>query len=157
MLSIASAMRCAEECQKVDLPLLSSQVSNFSFTSFSIGLVASQTCPLISAAKTLRANPSEIDLATSNAVLPFGASRTAPSGSVIFICSLIKSAKINKIEHSPTILKIGDALISHTMKKIVPFLFLFCFIHLFSATSFAQDLTGIWRGYFISEGGEQYK
>src|SRR5829696_3759620 len=26
-----------------------------------------------------------------------------------------------------------------------------------SALSFAQDVTGIWRGYFISAGGEQYK
>ena len=27
----------------------------------------------------------------------------------------------------------------------------------FSSHSFAQDLTGIWRGYFISEDGDQYK
>jgi hypothetical protein len=42
------------------------------------------------------------------------------------------------------------------MKKIVRFLFLSFFF--FPATSLlAQDLTGIWRGYFITESGDQYK
>src|SRR5438270_5577984 len=31
------------------------------------------------------------------------------------------------------------------------------FLISFSVISFAQDVTGIWRGYFITEGGEQYK
>lgn len=43
------------------------------------------------------------------------------------------------------------------MKKIVPSFFLSAFFVLFYSASFAQDLTGIWRGYFISEGGDQYK
>jgi hypothetical protein len=30
-------------------------------------------------------------------------------------------------------------------------------IFLFPVSSFCQDLTGIWRGYFITESGEQYK
>jgi hypothetical protein len=39
------------------------------------------------------------------------------------------------------------------------FLLLFFFLSFFNAytTLYAQDLTGIWRGYFISDGGEQYK
>src|SRR5829696_6725222 len=43
------------------------------------------------------------------------------------------------------------------MEKIVrllPVFFLFLFT---SSTSFAQDLTGIWRGYFVTESGDQYK
>src|SRR5215208_2242495 len=33
----------------------------------------------------------------------------------------------------------------------------FLIVFFFSAVSSAQDITGIWRGYFISAGGEQYK
>lgn len=36
-------------------------------------------------------------------------------------------------------------------------LLLFFFTFLFTTTLFAQDLTGIWRGYFITESGENYK
>src|SRR6476469_5296366 len=36
-------------------------------------------------------------------------------------------------------------------------LLLFFFTFLFTSTLFAQDLTGIWRGYFITESGENYK
>jgi len=43
------------------------------------------------------------------------------------------------------------------MKKTAGFFFLFAFFQLFYTTSFAQDLTGIWRGYFMTEGGDQYK
>ncbi|GAA4752568.1 hypothetical protein [Flavisolibacter ginsenosidimutans] len=43
------------------------------------------------------------------------------------------------------------------MKKIAPFFFLFAFFQLFYTAAFAQDLTGIWRGYFMTEGGDQYK
>lgn len=43
------------------------------------------------------------------------------------------------------------------MKKFAPFFFLFALVQNFSTPLFGQDLTGIWRGYFISEGGEQYK
>src|SRR5258706_14534191 len=39
-------------------------------------------------------------------------------------------------------------------KFLLAFFLLITFIHF---TSYAQDLTGIWRGYFISDGGEQYK
>src|SRR6478672_2317110 len=96
MVSIASAIRWAEECQNVLLPPVSSQVSNFSFASSCMGRMASHTCPLISAASTFLARPSEMDLATSIALLPFGYCRMEPSGKVIFICPLIKSGKINK-------------------------------------------------------------
>src|SRR5690348_5059534 len=83
--SAASAIRCAEECQKVDLPSLSSQVSNFNVLSCLIGRVASQTSIFTLTAKTFLAYPSLIDLAMSRAELPSGYSRTAPSGNVIFI------------------------------------------------------------------------
>ena len=39
-------------------------------------------------------------------------------------------------------------------KNWVPLLFLIC---AFSFTSFSQSVTGIWRGYFISDDGWQYK
>lgn len=52
--------------------------------------------------------------------------------------------------------KNGEYLISHCMKKIGRLLFtaflLFC-----ASTLPAQDLTGIWRGYFVTESGDQYK
>src|SRR5687767_9461483 len=83
--STASAIRCADECQKVALALWSSQVSSFKETSSCIGRVASQTSPLTLAAKTFLARPSEMDFATSKAELPSGNSFTAPSGNVILI------------------------------------------------------------------------
>lgn len=43
------------------------------------------------------------------------------------------------------------------MKKIVRLLFLFVVFLMTATVSRSQDLTGIWRGYFISEGGDQYK
>ncbi|MDB5205922.1 MAG: hypothetical protein JWR72_997 [Flavisolibacter sp.] len=43
------------------------------------------------------------------------------------------------------------------MNKLVRTLILFSFFLSASSTSFGQELTGIWRGYFITEGGEQYK
>lgn len=42
------------------------------------------------------------------------------------------------------------------MKKIVCNL-LTTFLLLYSVQAFSQNMTGIWRGYFITEGGEQYK
>lgn len=42
------------------------------------------------------------------------------------------------------------------MKKIVRFVFT-AFFFFPASFLFAQDLTGIWRGYFITEGGDQYK
>jgi len=41
------------------------------------------------------------------------------------------------------------------MKKFV--LAFFTFLPAFSVSSFAQNLTGIWRGYFITDDGEQYR
>ena len=41
------------------------------------------------------------------------------------------------------------------MKRLV--LIAFTFLPAFSAFSFAQNLTGIWRGYFITDDGEQYR
>ena len=43
------------------------------------------------------------------------------------------------------------------MKKIVLLAPIFFLLLLVSNTLFSQDLTGIWRGYFVSEGGDQYK
>src|ERR1700733_540015 len=83
--STASAIRWAEECQKVDFPSVSVQVSSFSVASVLMGRVASHTCPFTLAANTFLANPSLMDLATSNAVTPFSYSLMAPSGKVILI------------------------------------------------------------------------
>ena len=41
------------------------------------------------------------------------------------------------------------------MKKIA--FIVFTFLPAFSAFSFAQNLTGIWRGYFITDEGDQYR
>jgi len=41
------------------------------------------------------------------------------------------------------------------MKRFV--LTVFTFLPVFSFLSFAQDITGIWRGYFITEDGDQYR
>ena len=41
------------------------------------------------------------------------------------------------------------------MKRFV--LIFFTFLPAFSFSSFAQDVTGIWRGYFITDDGEQYR
>ena len=41
------------------------------------------------------------------------------------------------------------------MKRIV--LTVFTFLPAFSFLSFAQNITGIWRGYFITDDGEQYR
>jgi len=41
------------------------------------------------------------------------------------------------------------------MKRFV--LTVFTFLPAFSLFSFAQDITGIWRGYFITDDGEQYR
>jgi hypothetical protein len=44
------------------------------------------------------------------------------------------------------------------MKRYFSAITLFAFFFLFQTiSSFAQDLTGIWRGNFISEGGEEYR
>ncbi|HEX8315792.1 MAG TPA: hypothetical protein VF609_12410 [Flavisolibacter sp.] len=43
------------------------------------------------------------------------------------------------------------------MEKIVRSLSLFLLVLLLSTTSFSQDLSGIWRGYFITDDGDQYK
>src|SRR5437868_6105675 len=91
MPSTASAIKCAEECQKVDLPSASFHVSSLSEASFLIGLVASQVSPFTFAAITFLARPSLIDFAISNAVTPSSYCLTAPSGNVILImpCSLV--------------------------------------------------------------------
>ena len=83
--SMASAIKWAEECQKVDLPSLSSQVSSFSDTSVVMARVASQTCPFTLAASTFLANPSLMDLAISSAETPLSYWRIAPSGNVTLI------------------------------------------------------------------------
>jgi hypothetical protein len=41
-----------------------------------------------------------------------------------------------------------------SIKFLLPFFLLAPFTHF---TSYAQDLSGIWRGYFINDGGDQYK
>ena len=41
------------------------------------------------------------------------------------------------------------------MKRFV--LTVFTFLPAFSVLSFAQNITGIWRGYFITDDGEQYR
>ena len=41
------------------------------------------------------------------------------------------------------------------MKRIL--LIAFTFLPAFSAISYAQNITGIWRGYFITDDGEQYR
>ena len=43
------------------------------------------------------------------------------------------------------------------MKKIVRLLAVFILFHFPSSTLFSQDLTGIWRGFFVTESGDQYK
>jgi hypothetical protein len=43
------------------------------------------------------------------------------------------------------------------MKKIVQLLPVFFFSLLISPSSYSQDISGIWRGYFITDGSEQYK
>jgi hypothetical protein len=43
------------------------------------------------------------------------------------------------------------------MKKTTQALIFIFFFLAFFQSSFAQDLTGIWRGYFITESGDQYK
>src|SRR5690606_36827187 len=83
--SNASAIKWAEECQNVDLPSLSFQVSRRTVASCSIGRDASQTSPFTSAASTFRAKPSEMDCATSIADVPEAYCRTEPSGRVMFI------------------------------------------------------------------------
>src|SRR5687768_7493837 len=88
---MASAIKWADECQKVDLPAKSFHVSNCKVESFLMGLEASQTSPLILAASTFLASPSLIDLATSNAVIPSSYFLTAPSGNVMFIIILVDS------------------------------------------------------------------
>src|SRR5664279_1376103 len=83
--STASAIKCADECQKVDLAFSSSQVRNLTVESFFIGLERSQTSPLISAARIFLAKPSLIFFAMSKAVYPCSYCFTAPSRKVIFI------------------------------------------------------------------------
>ena len=41
------------------------------------------------------------------------------------------------------------------MKRFV--LIVFTFLPAFSFLSFAQNITGIWRGYFITDDGDQYR
>ena len=43
------------------------------------------------------------------------------------------------------------------MKKMVRLLLVFTFSLLALSPCFSQNLTGIWRGYFITETGEHYK
>src|SRR6185312_9013838 len=83
--STASAIKCAEECQKVDFAFSSSQVRNLTVESFFIGRERSQTSPLTSAARIFFASPSLIFFAISKAVEPCSYCLTAPSGKVIFI------------------------------------------------------------------------
>ena len=84
--SNASAIKWAEECQKVLLASGSFQVSSCKLESSIIGRLASQTWPLTLAARTFRAKPSLILSAISNPVLPCAYSFTEPSGRVILIC-----------------------------------------------------------------------
>ena len=86
--STASAIKCAEECQKVFFPASSSQVNNCKVASVRIGLVLSQTSPFTDAAKTFLASPSLMDLAIPSAEIPASYCLTAPSGNFIFIIGL---------------------------------------------------------------------
>jgi hypothetical protein len=72
---------------------LSSQVINFKVASDGIALERSQTSPFTSAANTLRAKPSLIDFAMSNADEPDSYERTAPSGNVMFILCIFNDRK----------------------------------------------------------------
>src|ERR1700748_2450260 len=83
--STASAIRWAVECQKVDLPPGSFQVSRLTDASLRMGRVASHISPLTFEAITFLASPSLIDFAISRELIPSGYSLTAPSGNVIFI------------------------------------------------------------------------
>jgi hypothetical protein len=43
------------------------------------------------------------------------------------------------------------------MKRIVKGLFVLVFLWVFQFSSFSQEVTGIWRGYFIGNGGDRYR
>ncbi|MCG2618208.1 hypothetical protein LZZ85_28190 [Terrimonas sp. NA20] len=43
------------------------------------------------------------------------------------------------------------------MKRIVKGLFTLVFLWAFQFSSFSQEVTGIWRGYFIGSGGDRYR
>ena len=43
------------------------------------------------------------------------------------------------------------------MVRFLKFFFAFLASCLLTLQGFSQNLTGIWRGYFITEGAEQYK
>jgi hypothetical protein len=43
------------------------------------------------------------------------------------------------------------------MKRIVKGLFTLIFLWAFQFSSFSQEVTGIWRGYFIGSGGDRYR
>src|SRR5690554_5693571 len=97
--SIASAIKCADECYIVDLPSVSFQVNNCNAVFAGNSRIESHTSPLTFAAKTFLANPSEMLFATSKEVVPFGYSLTEPSGSVTCIIVLYKIFTSAKITH----------------------------------------------------------
>ena len=86
--STASAIKCADECQKVFFPASSSQVNNCKEASEVMGLVLSQTSPFTEAANTFLASPSLIDFAIPSAEMPASYCLTAPSGNFILIIGL---------------------------------------------------------------------
>ena len=81
----ASAIICAEECQKASFPSASSNLYNFISASEFIGRVASHVSPLTPTATTYFANLLLILSAISKPVIPSLYSFFAPSGNVIFI------------------------------------------------------------------------
>ena len=81
----ASAIRCAEECQKVVFPSVSSQVSNLTVASCWIGLERSQTSPFTEAASTFPGQPLADGFGNVHRRNPFAYSLIPPSGNVILI------------------------------------------------------------------------
>ena len=100
--SSASAIRWAELCHSVDMPSSSRDVRSLRVESPVKGLVGSHTSPLTSAASTLRASPSLMEVATSKEVVPSETSLTVPSGKVIAIMGqLFRPPKISRAKAPP--------------------------------------------------------
>jgi hypothetical protein len=118
--------------------------------------VASHTWPFTCAASTFLANPSLMDLAISNAVTPFAYSLIDPSGKVILIisiaCLLFSNRKFNEVlaDNPFEFIEIASCYLTQTV-ELCAMRFLFTlFISLLVLNGFTQDLSGIWRGSFVS-------
>src|SRR5690606_30271985 len=87
--SMASAIRCADECQNVSFPSRSSQVCSLILASLLILRFKSQTSPFTETDKTSFASLGEMEFAISYPVTPSVNSLTLLSGSVICIIFVI--------------------------------------------------------------------